>query len=196
MSSQIEELAPLALSKAKAENDIDRHWTEVTYDGELDSEVLVVPTHWHKHHDELMEVLEGRLKIYLDGKEHIVAAGDPPMLIPRRHRHGLSVIKGERVRVTERTIPAGEFKALFFQDMFQAGSPSILTVFRASYDGDGYISLPGNIQLLDEVFITVVGFISKFFVLPKPTKLKRQSDVPVDGPAVASTTGSSWFFVK
>ncbi|RDW60661.1 hypothetical protein BP6252_12044 [Coleophoma cylindrospora] len=196
MSSQIEELAPLTLAKAKAENDIDRHWTEVTYDGKLDSDVLVVPTHWHKHHDEMMEVLEGRLKIYLDGKEHIVAAGDPPMLIPRRHRHGVSVFEGERVRVTEKTIPAGEFKALFFQDMFQAGSPGVFKVFRASYDGDGYISLPGNIQLVDEVFITVVGFISKFFVAPKPTKLKRQSDVSADGPTEASTTTAGWFFSK
>lgn len=60
-------------------------------------------------------------------------------------------VKGERLRVTERTIPAGTFKALFFQDMFQDGNgaPGFLLAMRASFDGDMYPSLPGGIRFLD-----------------------------------------------
>jgi hypothetical protein len=38
-----------------------------------------------------MEVLEGRMVFYLDGKELVTSAGDPPLVIPRRHVHGFTV---------------------------------------------------------------------------------------------------------
>ena len=37
-----------------------------------------------------MEVLEGRMIFYLDGKELLVKAGDPPVLIHRGHVHGFT----------------------------------------------------------------------------------------------------------
>jgi quercetin dioxygenase-like cupin family protein len=37
-----------------------------------------------------MEVLEGRMIFYLDGKELVTSAGDPPILIPRLHVHGFT----------------------------------------------------------------------------------------------------------
>jgi hypothetical protein len=48
-------------------------------------------------------------------------------------------------------MPAGTFKALFFQDMFQDGKglPGFLLAMRASYDGDMYASLPGGFKTLD-----------------------------------------------
>lgn len=62
-----------------------------------------------------MEVLEGRMKFTLDGKEKVLSAGDPTLLIPRGHVHSITSFKGERARFTEKTVPAGDFKALFFQ---------------------------------------------------------------------------------
>ncbi|MCJ1319327.1 hypothetical protein MMC15_004663 [Xylographa vitiligo] len=145
------------------------------YDGKEDSVVLAVPGHWHKDHDEILEVLEGRMIIYLDRRELVTSAGDPPILVRRGHIHGFTVIKGERVRATERTMPTGPFKALFFQDMFQDGKglPGFLLAMRASYDGDMYTSLSGRFQTLDYLFTVVVGFLAKPFVSARPATLKR-----------------------
>ncbi|MCJ1401130.1 hypothetical protein MMC11_004342 [Xylographa trunciseda] len=185
MSSQLEELMPIAMTKgsnmrifidhSKPEDSPEHNWVEVTYDGKEDSVVLAVPGHWHKEHDEIVEVLEGRMIFYLDGKELVTSAGDPPILIRRGHIHGFTVIKGERVRATERTVPAGTFKALFFQDMFQDGKglPGFLLAMRASYDGDMYTSLPGGFKTLDYLFTAVVGSLAKPFVPAKPVTLKR-----------------------
>jgi len=38
-----------------------------------------------------MEVLEGKMIFYLDGKEHPTSAGDPPIIIPRGHIHGFTI---------------------------------------------------------------------------------------------------------
>jgi len=38
-----------------------------------------------------MEVLEGKMIFYLDGKKIVASAGDPPVLIPRGHVHGFTV---------------------------------------------------------------------------------------------------------
>lgn len=59
------------------------------------------------------------------------------------------IVKGERVRFTERTQPAGTFKAHFFQDLFQAGPPGFLMVMRVFYDGDTFVSLPGGFKIVD-----------------------------------------------
>ena len=125
---------------------------------------------------------------YVDGKELVMSAGDPPIVIHRGHVHGftastyfiayiplaralrarsrilsshfsgqrkvplltLSIVKGESVTFKESTQPAGTFKALFFQDMFQlSAAPSFLMVMRVFYDGDTYVSLPGGFKMLD-----------------------------------------------
>jgi hypothetical protein len=43
-----------------------------------------------QNHDEIMEVLEGRILIYVNGKELVLSAGDPNILIPRGHIHGFT----------------------------------------------------------------------------------------------------------
>ena len=61
-----------------------------------------------------------------------------------------NTVKGERVRFTERTQPAGTFKAHFFQDLFQSPSmPGFLMAMRVFYDSDTYVSLPGGFKTLD-----------------------------------------------
>lgn len=104
-----------------------------------------------QYHDEVMEVLNGRMKFYVNGKEIIGSAGDEPLIIPRWTVHGFAVFEGEKVTFTEKTVPSGDYKALFFQDIFQAGSPGLLMALRAFYDGDTYIALPGNIKILDQI---------------------------------------------
>jgi len=162
------------LDNSKPDDSPEHNWVEAIYDGKEDSDVLTIPSHWHKDHDEIMEVLEGRMIFYLDGKELLTSAGDPPIHIRRRHIHGFTAIKGERVRFTERTKPAGTFKAYFFQDMFQSSSmPGFLLAMRVFYDWDTYISLPGGFKALDYLFMSVVGFLAKPFVPGKPAVLKR-----------------------
>jgi len=46
-----------------------------------------------KDRDEIMEVLEGRMIFYIDGKELVTTSDDPPLLIPREHIHGFTVSK-------------------------------------------------------------------------------------------------------
>jgi len=123
-----------------------------------------------------MEVLEGKMiNDILPGRQEIVAsAGDPPVLIPRGHVHGFTVIKGQTARFTERTKPSGTFKAHFFQDLFQQGSPGFLMAMRAFYDGDTFVSLPGGFKTLDYVFLSIVGFIAKAFVPAKPSAVKSK----------------------
>lgn len=98
-----------------------------------------------------MEVLSGKMKFFVDGREIIASAGDSPITIPRGTVHGFTVIKGEPVSFTEKTLPSGMFKALFFQDLFQAGAPGPATALRAFYEGDTYIALPGRFKIVDQV---------------------------------------------
>ncbi|KAF2166401.1 hypothetical protein M409DRAFT_23040 [Zasmidium cellare ATCC 36951] len=61
------------------------HWTEVTYDGAPTSWVPSIPPHWHKHHDEWMQVLSGRVDFTLSGTTTTLTPTSPPLHIPRLH---------------------------------------------------------------------------------------------------------------
>lgn len=51
---------------------------------------------------------------------------------------------------TERTVPGGDSKARFFQDMLQTSvMPGFLMAMRVFYDGDIYVALPGGFKTLD-----------------------------------------------
>ncbi|KAG4443431.1 hypothetical protein IFR05_001110 [Cadophora sp. M221] len=113
MASQIEELMPLVVGKgismrlfvdhSKPEDSPEHNWVDTAYDGKDDSDILTIPSHWHREHDEIMEVLEGTMIFYLDGKKIIASAGDAPILIPRLHVHGFTLKTqkaGEQVRST------------------------------------------------------------------------------------------------
>jgi len=186
MSDMIEEMMPLTLAKgctmrifidhSKPIDDPDHNYTVASYDGAEDSLVFAVPRHWHDDHAEIMEVLCGQVGIEVNGKTTVLSAGDGPFLIPRGSFHSIAGVKGVKTILKEKTIPAGDFKARFFQDMLQNGNPSFLLAMRSFYDSGGYVSLPGNIKLLDWLFVTVIGFIAKAFVPPKPTALKRKGE--------------------
>ncbi|KAG4422020.1 hypothetical protein IFR04_004879 [Cadophora malorum] len=183
MSSHIQELQPLSLGKgismrsfvdtSKTEDSPGYNWSEVLYEGKDGDDLLEVPAHWHRDHDEVMEILEGSMSFTIDGKKRIVSAGDPPILIKRGQVHSITAIKGVRTRATERTIPSGTFKALFFQDLLQYDTmPGFFMTMRVFYDGDCYAALPGGFKMLDYAFITVMGLIAKPFVAARPKGVK------------------------
>ncbi|KAI1181449.1 hypothetical protein F5B17DRAFT_425286 [Nemania serpens] len=147
----------------------DRYFTEVTTNGE---EAFIVPPHWHKEHAEYLTVVEGRAKVTLDSKEVIIQAGDAPVLVARRVVHSIETFVGERVVIQERPSPGGDYKIMFFNDMFNVGpSPGFWHLMRVFYDGDGYVVLPLPFRIFDEIFITVFGAIAHLFEDPRPQKL-------------------------
>ncbi|KAF2115651.1 hypothetical protein BDV96DRAFT_574242 [Lophiotrema nucula] len=186
MASQVEELLPIALAKgcsmrifidhSKPEDHVDHNWTENTYDGKEGSELLAIPNHWHNYHDEVMEVLSGTIKFFVGGKEIIATPANGPVLITRGTIHGFTAIKGQQVTFTEKNIPSGDFKARFFQDLFQAGTPGLLLAFRAFYDGDTYIAVPGGFKVVDQIVTSFFGLLAKLFVPAKPNAVKRIAD--------------------
>ncbi|KAI0102842.1 hypothetical protein GGR51DRAFT_526389 [Nemania sp. FL0031] len=151
------------------EDSIDRYVTEANCTGE---EIFDVPPHWHKRHAEQFTVIEGRIKITLNGEARIVNAGDPPLLIARRVVHSIQSFKGEKAIAQERVIPGGKYKFLFFNDfMNEEASPGFWRTMRVFYDGDGYIPLPLYFQFFDELFMKVFGGIAHLFVAPQPKEL-------------------------
>ncbi|KAI1425315.1 hypothetical protein F5Y12DRAFT_747939 [Xylaria sp. FL1777] len=150
------------------EDSIDRYYSEATCTGE---EPFMTPSHWHKKHAEYITIVEGRAKLTLDGKEIIVKAGDPPVLIARRVVHSVESFKGERAIIQERPSPGGIYKALFFNDIFGEKPPGFWHFMRALYDGDGYVPLPLYFRFFDQVFVIVFGGIAHLFIAPRSEKL-------------------------
>lgn len=151
------------VDESKPADSIEHHWSQTTYDGQPGSWVIEIGDHWHKHHDEYMKVLEGRITFRLDGKEVVLTPADPPFHIARLRVHGFKFFEGERTTLKESTDPAGEFKEDFFNDIFEDGMPNFFTAMRAFYDGDTYVALPGAIKFLDQAVTIVLGGFAKWW---------------------------------
>ena len=148
--------------KSKHTTSTEHRWTEVIYDALPDSWVPSVPAHWHKNHDEYVQVLTGRMELIVNGKSTIVKAGDPPIFIERLHVHASNFFKGEATTVKESTNPAGDFKAVFFENLLDDGTLNMVSMLRACYDGDTYLSLPGGLQWMDAAFVSVAGGFARW----------------------------------
>jgi hypothetical protein len=122
-----------------------------------------VGNHWHKYHDEWMEVVSGRVSFYHNGKWKTVTPESGAQFLPRRTTHGFKFFKGEATVARERTEPTGDFKHHFFEDLLAAGGISFGRAMRAFRDGDTYVALPMGIGLIDEAFTNVVGAIAMLF---------------------------------
>jgi mannose-6-phosphate isomerase-like protein (cupin superfamily) len=138
---------------------IQHRWTEVYYDGKPDSWVPEIGGHWHKHHDEYMNVLSGRVAFTLDGKTVILKPGDAPLHISAWHVHSFKFFKGEPSVLVERTDPVGDFKMDFFEDLLDTGEIDMVRAFRAFYNGDTYVALPFGVKLLDQAFTLALGAV-------------------------------------
>jgi mannose-6-phosphate isomerase-like protein (cupin superfamily) len=106
-------------------------------------------THPSKHHDEIMEVVSGTLTFWVDHEEIVATPSTGPIVIPRGTVHGMTSHKGVAVSLRETTAPAGGFKALFFQDLFQEGEPSFGLVLRCFADHDTWVEVPGGYRWID-----------------------------------------------
>jgi mannose-6-phosphate isomerase-like protein (cupin superfamily) len=161
--------------ESKPKDSVDYQWSEVTYDGKPDSWVPEIGAHWHKHHDEIMEVLEGRVEFTLDGKAVILKPGDDPITIPRWHTHSFRFFKGEPSVFSERTNPTGDFKMDFFEDLLDTGKIDMLGALRAFYNGDTYIALPFGIKAIDQVVTLGLGAVVAWLVPQKNKGLLAES---------------------
>ncbi|KAK6386917.1 hypothetical protein LTS17_000181 [Exophiala oligosperma] len=166
----------IKIDKEKADGSFEKYVMDTVYDGEEGSEVFEVPPHWHKYHDEYLTVLEGRIEANLEGKgKTVINAGDEAFFVPRWHVHSMKGFQGEKTVLRETAVPAetwGLGKALFFNDALgQDGRPGFWRLLRVAYDGDLYPPLPGGIKFIDQAFVTVLGFIAKFFVQAKEQTL-------------------------
>jgi mannose-6-phosphate isomerase-like protein (cupin superfamily) len=126
----------LELLKETADSSDDRYMTKCIYDGVENPSTflstgtrlvaliyllstfspglcgLTVTLIFVQHHDEHITVVEGRITATLDGKDMIVKAGDPPLIIPRLHLHGFHGFPGESCVFEERNLPPGDYKVL------------------------------------------------------------------------------------
>lgn len=57
-------------------------------------------------------MIEGKVKIRLNGNTVLMKAGDPAVLVPRRAVHSVRGFKGEKLIFREKSDPAGIYKAL------------------------------------------------------------------------------------
>jgi hypothetical protein len=96
-----------------------------------------------------MEVVEGRMTFWVDHKEIVATPSTGPIFIPRGTVHGMTTHKGVPVKMREQTAPAGEFKALFFQDLLQTGYPGLLMLLRVFPDHDSWFAMPGGFKWFD-----------------------------------------------
>ena len=105
----IEEGTPLTfhVDRSQPEDSIDYRWTETHYDGAGN---FAIPLHWHKYHDEHLEVLEGRVEITVGEKTWIADSSNGVMIAPKRTVHGINFQKGVKTILKERTNPTGRFK--------------------------------------------------------------------------------------
>jgi mannose-6-phosphate isomerase-like protein (cupin superfamily) len=153
---------------AEAEDSINRYAAEVHCIEGNDVEFFV-PPHWHKNHTEIMTIIEGRIEITLNGKKMIGKAGDAPILIPPKAVHSMKGFKGEKLVMQEQAIPAGRYKAAFFNDLLQEGKFGGLALsLRVFRDHDTYLALPFYFRFIDELFIMIFGNIASFFAPGKP----------------------------
>ena len=80
------------------------------------------PKHWHPNQDEHFRVLEGELRVRVDGEERTLAAGEE-IEIPRGAVHQMWNPGGSQVRARWQTRPAGR-TADWFRDVARAQEAS------------------------------------------------------------------------
>ncbi|KAJ3735013.1 hypothetical protein DFJ43DRAFT_66019 [Lentinula guzmanii] len=130
--------------------------------GGADDDIFQVPLHWHEDHDEIITVLEGKLKVTLGGETKVYTPESGEAFVPRGVPHALESFKGVPCVVTERTNPS-EFdtKELFFRNMLSIpgglSSGGLLSVMQVFYHGDGYPVFPVHVAWLEKAFVKILG---------------------------------------
>ncbi|KAJ4475688.1 hypothetical protein J3R30DRAFT_3294175, partial [Lentinula aciculospora] len=132
--------------------------------GGADDDILQVPTHWHEFHDEIITVLEGKLKVTVGGKVKVCTSESGDAFIPRGVLHALESLRGVPCVFNEKTNPTdfSDTKELFFRNIFAfLGGPTskiaLLPVMQVCYHGDNYFAFPIHVAWLEKAFVTVLG---------------------------------------
>jgi len=138
------------------------HLRRVDVRADEDDDVFIVPSHWHQDHDEVMRVLEGKIKMTLGNQVTICTPETGDVFIPRGVPHSFESFKGVPCVATERTEPL-EFdkKELFFRNMgaipggiAKGGLVQMMQIF---YHGDGFPVFPVHVAWLEKAFVTILG---------------------------------------
>ncbi|CAN8095613.1 unnamed protein product [Discula destructiva] len=144
-----------------------------------DSDPAHVPAHWHKGHDEHMQVFEGRFKLILEGKTRILTPDDGEVRIPARAIHEINGFPGEKLIFRERTSPPGDYKVSFFNDLssgLEGRDPGldwyrIWHTIRVCSDGDTIPTLGLHFKAIDVLVIHFLGFLAKLFIWSIPKRV-------------------------
>jgi hypothetical protein len=84
-------LLRIFIDDSKLPSSVEHRWTETTWEGS--GRVFSIPLHWHRYHDEHLEVPEGDLDIYYDGHWHRTTPLDGKIVVKRTEVPDLSTIK-------------------------------------------------------------------------------------------------------
>ncbi|KAJ4475030.1 hypothetical protein J3R30DRAFT_3406194 [Lentinula aciculospora] len=136
--------------------------------GGIDDDIFQVPLHWHKDHDEIITVLEGKLRVTLGGKTAVYTPESGDAFVLRGVPHALESSKGEPCVVSERTNPTFyaieqdfDTKELFFRNIFAIpgglSSGGLVPMMQVFYHGDGYPVFPVHVAWLEKAFVKVLG---------------------------------------
>ncbi|KAF5379639.1 hypothetical protein D9757_009183 [Collybiopsis confluens] len=129
--------------------------------GAQDDDIFLVPLHWHENHDELITVLEGKIKVTLGQEVKICTPESGTVFIPRGTPHALESFKGIPAVVIESTNPSDfDTKELFFRNLFALPGGmdgSLIPIMQVFYHGDGYPAFPLHWKWLEKSFVTVLG---------------------------------------
>jgi quercetin dioxygenase-like cupin family protein len=85
-----------------------------------------LPEHFHPTLDERWEVLDGRVRVKLDGTWRDLAPGDGPVLVARGVRHALRNESGRQARLRCEVAPAGALEE-FLVESARAAREGMLT---------------------------------------------------------------------
>ncbi|KAJ3967415.1 hypothetical protein EV361DRAFT_807305 [Lentinula raphanica] len=129
--------------------------------GGADDDIFKVPLHWHENHDEIITVLEGRLKVTLGKETKVYTPESGEAFVPRGVPHALESFKGEPCVVTERTNPSFDNKELFFRNILAIpgglSSGGLIPMMQVFYYGDGYPVFPVHMPWLEKAFVKFFG---------------------------------------
>ncbi|KAJ3721287.1 hypothetical protein C8R42DRAFT_84611 [Lentinula raphanica] len=129
--------------------------------GGADDDIFKVPLHWHEDHDEIITVLEGRLKVTLGKETKVYTPESGEAFVPRGVPHALESFKGEPCVVTERTNPSFDNKELFFRNILAIpgglSSGGLIPMMQVFYYGDGYPVFPVHMPWLEKAFVKFFG---------------------------------------
>ncbi|KAF5345417.1 hypothetical protein D9757_013482 [Collybiopsis confluens] len=124
-------------------------------------DILLVPMHWHENHDEVMTVLEGKVKITLGREVKICTPESGAVFIPRGTPHAVESFKGVPAVIVETTKPSDfDTKELFFRNLLAIPgglNGSLIPAMQVFYHGDGYPVFPLHFKWLEKLFVITLG---------------------------------------